>query len=88
MSIVHEDGKPRLTLSGAPEFRYMFCPAVDCEIVDTWHVGGLRGTGSHDVVVRDVFVLPPVRRSTPIHSFCPIRGTRFRFTPVPVPASE
>lgn len=51
MSMVHEDGKPRLTPSGAPEARFMLCLAADCEIVDTWRVGGLRGTGSHDVVV-------------------------------------
>lgn len=31
-------------------------PASDVEIVDTWHVSGLRGTGSNDVVLRDVFV--------------------------------
>src|SRR5205823_6087969 len=53
---VHEDGKPRLTPSGAPEIRFMLLPAAACEIVDTWTVGGLRGTGSHDVVVRDLFV--------------------------------
>jgi alkylation response protein AidB-like acyl-CoA dehydrogenase len=34
----------------------MLLPSTDCEIVDTWTVGGLRGTGSHDVVVRDVFL--------------------------------
>ena len=56
LCIVHEDGKPRLTSSGAPEFRFMLCPAHDCDIVDTWTTGGLRGTGSHDVVVQDRFV--------------------------------
>jgi alkylation response protein AidB-like acyl-CoA dehydrogenase len=59
MCIVHEDGKPRLTPSGAPELRFMLCPAADCDIVDTWTVGGLRGTGSHDVVVQDGFVPAP-----------------------------
>jgi indole-3-acetate monooxygenase len=59
MCIVHEDGKPRLTPSGAPEVRFMLCPAADCDIVDTWTVGGLRGTGSHDVVVQDRFVPSP-----------------------------
>src|SRR5262245_8439849 len=59
MCIVHEDGKPRLTPAGTPELRFVLCPAADCEIVDTWTVSGLRGTGSHDVVVRDRFVPAP-----------------------------
>ena len=54
--VVHEEGKPRLTASGAPEFRFMLLPAAECEIIDTWTVGGLRGTGSHDVAVHEVFV--------------------------------
>jgi alkylation response protein AidB-like acyl-CoA dehydrogenase len=53
---VHDGGKPRLGASGAPETRFMVLPASACQIVDTWTVGGLRGTGSHDVVVRDQFV--------------------------------
>jgi alkylation response protein AidB-like acyl-CoA dehydrogenase len=56
MCMVHENGAPRRTPTGAPEYRFMLCPATECEIIDTWTTGGLRGTGSHDVVVRDVFV--------------------------------
>ena len=59
MCTVHESGKPRLLPSGEPEFRFMLCPAADCDIVDTWTVSGLRGTGSHDVVVQDRFVPAP-----------------------------
>jgi alkylation response protein AidB-like acyl-CoA dehydrogenase len=56
LCVVHEGGKPRLAASGAPETRFVVLPASACQIVDTWTVGGLRGTGSHDVVVRDQFV--------------------------------
>jgi len=56
LSVVNEDGKPRLTPAGSLETRFMLLPSGACEIIDTWTVGGLRGTGSHDVVVRDVFV--------------------------------
>jgi len=56
LCVVHADGKPRLTIADAPENRFVLLPIADCEIIDTWTVGGLRGTGSHDVAVNDVFV--------------------------------
>src|SRR5499426_2092365 len=56
MCVVYEDGQARATPAGTPEYRFMLCPASDCHIIDTWTVSGLRGTGSHDVEVRDCFV--------------------------------
>ena len=35
---------------------WMLIPRPDYEIVDTWFVSGLRGTGSNDIVVNDAFV--------------------------------
>lgn len=32
-----------------------YLPRAACRIVDTWHASGLRGTGSHDVVVEDAW---------------------------------
>ena len=56
------DGEaPRLTASGAPQTRVLFFPTADVEIIDTWHVAGMRGTGSHDYAVSDLFV--PVHRA-------------------------
>ncbi len=39
-----------------PEIRSCFVRADQSNIVDTWKTSGLRGTGSHDLVVEDVFV--------------------------------
>jgi 3-hydroxy-9,10-secoandrosta-1,3,5(10)-triene-9,17-dione monooxygenase len=35
---------------------WLLLPRADCEVVDTWFAAGLRGSGSKDVVVRDVLV--------------------------------
>ena len=56
MNVVMEGDKPRMIESRMPEARMAYVPKGSYEILDTWHVGGLRGTGSHDVVVNDVFV--------------------------------
>jgi alkylation response protein AidB-like acyl-CoA dehydrogenase len=56
LCVVEENGKPRMLAPDTPELRFMFLRRGSYEILDTWHVGGLRGTGSHDVVVKDVRV--------------------------------
>jgi alkylation response protein AidB-like acyl-CoA dehydrogenase len=53
---VYEGDRPRLDADGLPEQRIVIVPATSAIIHDTWHVGGLRGTGSHDVEIQDVFV--------------------------------
>jgi alkylation response protein AidB-like acyl-CoA dehydrogenase len=38
------------------EMRYVIFPRKEVQILDTWHVIGMRGTGSHDWAVTDAFV--------------------------------
>jgi indole-3-acetate monooxygenase len=47
--------------AGTGAAKLMFMPREDATVIDTWHVGGLRGTGSHDFEAKDVFV--PARRT-------------------------
>jgi indole-3-acetate monooxygenase len=75
--IIHDGSTPRRTSSGAPDMRFIFFPRSDVEIIDTWHVGGMRGTGSHDFRVDDLFV--PKDRSIPAFvSLGTQPGTLFR----------
>lgn len=39
-----------------PEYRTFLVPRSDFQVIDTWHVMGLKATGSKDVVVKDAFV--------------------------------
>lgn len=54
-ALIHENGQAKLS-NGQPEERYLFVPAAEAELLDTWHVRGMRGTGTHHFVVQDVFV--------------------------------
>jgi 3-hydroxy-9,10-secoandrosta-1,3,5(10)-triene-9,17-dione monooxygenase len=44
----------------------MLVPMRDLTIEDSWHVVGMRGTGSHTVVAKDIFV--PAHRALPIET--------------------
>ena len=48
--------------------RTWLIPRQDYEIVDTWDTAGLRGTGSKDIVIKDVFV-PEYRTHKMIDAF-------------------
>jgi len=65
-----DDGKPRLGPEGKPLYWRGVFPRAEAEIVPgSWDVAGLRGTGSFDWTVHDVFL--PQRR-TMVHAGVPL----------------
>jgi len=56
-----DHGQPRVGELGEPIQIVVAYPAKEADILDTWHTVGMRGTGSHDVVAKDVFI--PERRT-------------------------
>lgn len=41
-----------------PERRALFCalPTNEVKVLDTWHIDGMEGTGSHDLLIEDAFI--------------------------------
>ena len=76
--VVQEGDGPAETKDGGILLREAVIPAAEFEILDTWKVSGLRGTGSHDVVARDVFV-PEDRMTTVFGQPMRESGTLYRF---------
>ena len=81
------DGTPRRDADGKPIERTMLFPRTAAEITDTWQVVGLRGTGSDDYAVADLFIpdayavgrdRPDERRET---------GLTYRFSSLSIYAS-
>ena len=53
---VYDGDTQRLSADGTPVTLLTMCPAIEAVIVDNWRTLGIRGTGSHDVAITDVFV--------------------------------
>ncbi len=69
---VTENGEVRLKPDGKPDVRYFIVPKSQAELLDTWHTRGMRGTGTHNFVVNDVFV--PEERSIAPRGAPALRG--------------
>jgi indole-3-acetate monooxygenase len=54
--VVDRDGSPRLRPDGTPETIRLLFPVSEAKFTDVWHVSGLRGTGSDNFAVEDLFV--------------------------------
>ena len=54
--VVYDGDEARLDERGDPVLLSVLVPASDASILDTWQVSGLKGTGSADCVLEDVFV--------------------------------
>ena len=69
------DGQP-------PERLYFQIPRADYEILDTWDVAGLRGTGSKDVQAHEVFV--PGYRTVSYEDIVHLRSPGLALHPQPL----
>ena len=54
--VIEPGGAKRLGTDGTPVTYTLLFPKSDAEMIDTWHVMGLRGTGSDSYAVADLFV--------------------------------
>jgi alkylation response protein AidB-like acyl-CoA dehydrogenase len=61
----HDEGHP-------PDLRMLIVPATQVEMLDNWHVAGMKGTGSFDFALSDVFV--PAAFSYDLVALQPQRG--------------
>jgi alkylation response protein AidB-like acyl-CoA dehydrogenase len=55
-ALIMDGDKPRVTPTGTPATRTMWVAASAATIIDNWSVMGMRGTGSHDFTIDNLFV--------------------------------
>ena len=75
--IVMENGVPRKNAFDLPETALVFFPRDDVTVHDNWYASGLRGTGSNDIEVTNLFV--PEGRWTVLGKRARIDGPLYRF---------
>jgi alkylation response protein AidB-like acyl-CoA dehydrogenase len=81
------DGQMVADADGIPPLMVAVIPHAEIEFTDGWHVQGLKGTGSYDYKVDDLFV--PGHRTFELFCRTPLRGTSpaFRMGLMPITAA-
>jgi alkylation response protein AidB-like acyl-CoA dehydrogenase len=77
--VTDDDGAPARRADGEPDWRLFFVPAGDVDVLDTWHVTGLRGTASNDVTISGA-VVPDELTINPITALAPHDAPQYRWT--------
>jgi alkylation response protein AidB-like acyl-CoA dehydrogenase len=76
--VIDDAAAARRGTDGAPVWRMCMTPAASGAVIDTWTSTGLRGSGSHDYALTDVFIPEehtfslldsPIRRDGPLYQF-------------------
>jgi alkylation response protein AidB-like acyl-CoA dehydrogenase len=67
LGTVFDGDEARMSEAGTPEMLLTLFPMHEAEIIDNWDTLGMRGTGSHDIEVKDIFV--PAERAVPFVPF-------------------
>lgn len=77
-AVILKDGELQRLPNGIPDARMMVFPASDATLHDTWHVAGLKGTGSGDISVENIQV--PKARSVSLVQDRPVEpGALYTF---------
>ena len=81
------DGDLVMVAEGVPDLRVAILPRGEVTFTDGWHVQGLKGTGSYDYNVSDLFV--PLWRTFALFTREPLRGSSpaFRMGLIPITAA-
>lgn len=78
--VVDPAGEPVLDAAGLPSMRLCFAPAAQVTVIDHWDVLGMRGTGSHDLLMEAVEV--PERHTVSLVTDRPwVDAPLYRFPP-------
>ena len=63
-AMIYDNDEQRLDEDGVPQGLFMYFPLRDAVIIENWDTLGMRGTGSHDIEVTNLFV--PEKRTAPL----------------------
>ncbi|MEX0750765.1 MAG: acyl-CoA dehydrogenase family protein, partial [Dehalococcoidia bacterium] len=77
-ALVFDGDQPRMLEGGMPDWRLAVVPRDGVQIIDTWSVSGLRGTGSHDIAIENAHVAE--ERTIPfLTAASAMQGALYRF---------
>lgn len=76
--VLMENGAPVKDENGAPLMRMIFAPREKIRFIDTWHTGGLRGSGSGDMAM-DAIEAPFAHSASLIYDRPRVAGALYVF---------